>query len=188
MVASVRRRRTPRRSIKVRGSAGRTTEVVREADADKARAGALGGSKHSVRGTIRGAVGAQLLPESAHPVRWVRSRRYAKGGRPGPCTPGLPPFRSTEVVREADAGKARAGALGGPKATGTEHDPRCVRRSDAGGERSGRVSYLPPPHSLPAGSPAAWAGGGGLPRGFSTVSTRGQADAQGGQGLRTERS
>jgi hypothetical protein len=35
-------------------SAGRTTEVVREADADKARAGALGGPKATVRSTIRG--------------------------------------------------------------------------------------------------------------------------------------
>jgi hypothetical protein len=83
-----------------------------------------------------------------------------------------------------DAGKARAGALGGSKHLRTGHDARYVRRPDAGGERSGRVSYLPPPHSLPAGSPAAWAGGGGLPRGFPTVSTRGQGAAQRGQELR----
>jgi hypothetical protein len=47
--------RAPRRSIRVDGSAGRTTEVVREADADKARAGALGGLEANVRSTIRGA-------------------------------------------------------------------------------------------------------------------------------------
>ena len=55
------------------------------------------------------------------------------------------------------------------------------RRRGAGGERSGRVwgvSRLP---FLPAGStPCEWAE---LPRGLSTVSHSGQADAQRGQGV-----
>jgi hypothetical protein len=93
--------------------------------------------------------------------------------------------RTTEVVRGADADKARTGASRRTQTHCTEHDPRYVRRPDAEGERSGHARFLPPP--LPRlGVPSAWAVGG-LPRGFSTVSTCGQADAQGGQGLRTER-
>jgi len=59
----------------------------------------------------------------------------------------------------------------------------AVRQTTRRGRREIRSCSVSPA-SLPAGSPAAWAGGGGLPRGLSTVSTRGQPDAQGGQGSR----
>jgi hypothetical protein len=85
----------------------------------------------------------------------------------------------------ADADKARAGALGGPlygaRSAGTSDD----QTQEARDPNLVRVSPASPfPHRLEVPLLGAEKG---LPRGFSTVSTRGQADAQGGQGLRTER-
>jgi hypothetical protein len=91
--------------------------------------------------------------------------------------------RTTEVVPEGAADKARAGALGGLKANvrstirGTSDDQaRKARDPIVFGSR------------LPPGWKSRCLGGRRrTPAGFSTVSTRGQADAQRGQGLRTER-
>jgi hypothetical protein len=100
-------------------SAGCTTEVVREADADKARAGALGGPKHST-GTIRGAVRARLFPSqvtrcgSQHPFRgWrrpvgqVKAAREKAGGLRSEAARRLPPVASPSPLR----GVKRRGVL-----------------------------------------------------------------------------
>jgi hypothetical protein len=103
MVAPVRQRRTPRRSIRVRGSAGRTTEVVREADAEKARADALGGPKHCVRGTIRCAV-RPTAPRVSSPCA-VGQVEAARERRETPAlhawSPAFP-FASSEGGKWAD--------------------------------------------------------------------------------------
>ena len=91
-------------------------------------------------------------------------------GRSAGCT--------TEVVREADADKARAGALGGPKPDLRPLASGCVSALDAGGERPGRVECLPPPSSPVAESRSQLGGRRGLPRELSILSAQNTPSGQ----------
>jgi hypothetical protein len=92
--------------------------------------------------------------------------------------------RTTEDVPEGAAAKARAGALGGLKANVRS----TIRGTSDDQTRKARDPMVFGISRLPPGWKSRCLGGRRrTPAGFSTVSTRGQADAQGGQELRRER-
>jgi hypothetical protein len=157
MVASVRRRRTPRRSIKVRGSAGRTTEVVREADADKARAGALADPN-----TAYGARSAVRSVLNFSPSRRTRCGGSGRGGTRKAGDPVLVRLVSRlSAPRRLFARRTRARR---GRARSADLKPRygarsAVRQTTRRGRREIRSCFVSPASPFPPGWKSRCLGG-----------------------------